>query len=110
MRAPLIVNVSDIDFVANQEDRRALVDVIRRTRGGHQPLEPQLMAAEKITAGQVAVRARKGGEKIVVLTAYDVTFARLVDERGRGRRAGRRQPGHGLPGRRTPPCRSRSTR
>jgi deoxyguanosine kinase len=30
----LIVNVSDIDFVANQEDRRALVDVIRRTRAG----------------------------------------------------------------------------
>jgi deoxyguanosine kinase len=30
----LIVNVSDIDFVASQEDRRALVDVIRRTRAG----------------------------------------------------------------------------
>ena len=30
----LIVNASDIDVVGNQEDRKALVDVIRRTRGG----------------------------------------------------------------------------
>jgi deoxyguanosine kinase len=30
----LIVNVSDIDFVTNREDRHALVDVIRRTRAG----------------------------------------------------------------------------
>ncbi len=36
---------------------------------------------EKITAGQL--RARKGlGEKIVVLTAYDVAFARLADRAG----------------------------
>jgi 3-methyl-2-oxobutanoate hydroxymethyltransferase len=38
------------------------------------------MAAEKITAGQV--RARKGGDKIVVLTAYDVAFARLAERAG----------------------------
>ena len=39
------------------------------------------MAGEKITAGQL--RARKGtGEKIVVLTAYDVAFARLADRAG----------------------------
>jgi deoxyguanosine kinase len=30
----LIVNASEIDFVSNDEDRRALVDVIRRTRAG----------------------------------------------------------------------------
>ena len=30
----LIVNVSEIDFVANREDRQAIVDVIRRTRAG----------------------------------------------------------------------------
>jgi 3-methyl-2-oxobutanoate hydroxymethyltransferase len=37
--------------------------------------------ADKITTGQL--RARKGtGEKIVVLTAYDVTFARLADRAG----------------------------
>ena len=30
----LIVNASDIDVVGNAEDRQALVDVIRRTRGG----------------------------------------------------------------------------
>ena len=30
----LIVNASDIDFVANDEDRRALVEVIRRTHTG----------------------------------------------------------------------------
>jgi 3-methyl-2-oxobutanoate hydroxymethyltransferase len=38
------------------------------------------MAGEKITAGQV--RARKGGDKIVVLTAYDVAFGRLADRAG----------------------------
>ena len=38
------------------------------------------MAGEKITAGQL--RARKGGEKLVVLTAYDVAFARLADRAG----------------------------
>ena len=32
--ALLIVNASDIDVVGNEEDRRALVDVIRQTRGG----------------------------------------------------------------------------
>jgi 3-methyl-2-oxobutanoate hydroxymethyltransferase len=36
--------------------------------------------AEKISA--VALRARKGGDKIVVLTAYDVTFAKLADRAG----------------------------
>ena len=35
---------------------------------------------EKVTVS--AVRARKGGDKLVVLTAYDVTFARLVDRSG----------------------------
>jgi deoxyguanosine kinase len=30
----LIVNASDIDFAADQEDRRALMAVIRRTRAG----------------------------------------------------------------------------
>lgn len=30
----LIVNASDIDFVADAEDRRAVLDVIRRTRAG----------------------------------------------------------------------------
>lgn len=30
----LIVNASDIDFVGNEEDRLALLDVIRRTRAG----------------------------------------------------------------------------
>jgi deoxyguanosine kinase len=30
----LIVNVSDIDFVAHPEDRAAIVDVVRRTRAG----------------------------------------------------------------------------
>ena len=38
------------------------------------------MAADKVTA--VQLRARKGGEKIVVLTAYDVAFARLADRAG----------------------------
>jgi 3-methyl-2-oxobutanoate hydroxymethyltransferase len=38
------------------------------------------MAGEKITAAQL--RARKGGEKLVVLTAYDVAFARLADHAG----------------------------
>jgi deoxyguanosine kinase len=32
--ALLIVNASEIDVVGNEEDRRALVDVIRRTRAG----------------------------------------------------------------------------
>jgi deoxyguanosine kinase len=32
--ALLIVNASEIDVVGNEEDRQALVDVIRRTRGG----------------------------------------------------------------------------
>ena len=36
--------------------------------------------ADKVTVA--SVRARKGGEKLVVLTAYDVTFARLVDRSG----------------------------
>jgi 3-methyl-2-oxobutanoate hydroxymethyltransferase len=36
--------------------------------------------AEKITAG--GLRARKGGDKIAVLTAYDVAFARLADRSG----------------------------
>jgi 3-methyl-2-oxobutanoate hydroxymethyltransferase len=35
---------------------------------------------EKVTVA--AIRARKGADKIVVLTAYDVTFARLVDRSG----------------------------
>jgi 3-methyl-2-oxobutanoate hydroxymethyltransferase len=35
------------------------------------------MAEEKITAS--AIRARKGHEKIAVLTAYDATFARIFD-------------------------------
>lgn len=30
----LIVNVSDIDFVANEEDRKALLDVVANTRAG----------------------------------------------------------------------------
>jgi deoxyguanosine kinase len=30
----LIVNASDIDIVSNPDDRRALIDVIRRTKGG----------------------------------------------------------------------------
>jgi 3-methyl-2-oxobutanoate hydroxymethyltransferase len=37
-------------------------------------------AAEQITAA--ALRARKGGDKLVFLTAYDVTFARLADRAG----------------------------
>jgi 3-methyl-2-oxobutanoate hydroxymethyltransferase len=36
------------------------------------------MANDKVTA--TALRARKGGDKIAVLTAYDATFARLFDE------------------------------
>lgn len=32
--ALLIVNASDIDFVANEEDRRALLDVVANTRAG----------------------------------------------------------------------------
>jgi 3-methyl-2-oxobutanoate hydroxymethyltransferase len=37
-------------------------------------------AAEKVTA--LALRGRKGGDRIVVLTAYDVAFARLADRAG----------------------------
>ena len=68
----LIVNASDIDFVANAEDRAALIDVIRRTRGGHQPLEPQLSTtaqnrpprqrADKVTVG-AAARAQGRGAR-----------------------------------------------
>jgi 3-methyl-2-oxobutanoate hydroxymethyltransferase len=36
------------------------------------------MAKDKVTAA--SFRARKGGEKIAVLTAYDATFARVFDE------------------------------
>jgi 3-methyl-2-oxobutanoate hydroxymethyltransferase len=36
--------------------------------------------ADKITVAHL--RSRKGGAKIVVLTAYDVTFARLADQSG----------------------------
>lgn len=38
------------------------------------------MAEDKITAS--AIRARKGQEKIAVLTAYDATFARIFDAAG----------------------------
>jgi 3-methyl-2-oxobutanoate hydroxymethyltransferase len=39
------------------------------------------MAVEKITAAQLLAR-KGGGEKLVVLTAYDVAFARLADRAG----------------------------
>ncbi len=38
------------------------------------------MAQDKLTAS--AIRARKGGDKITVLTAYDATFARVFDAAG----------------------------
>ena len=41
---------------------------------------PGTPPADKITVAQL--RSRKGGAKIVVLTAYDVTFARLADRSG----------------------------
>ncbi|HEY2899144.1 MAG TPA: 3-methyl-2-oxobutanoate hydroxymethyltransferase, partial [Polyangia bacterium] len=41
---------------------------------------PKPAAAAKITAP--VVRARKGGDKVVALTAYDVVFARLADQAG----------------------------
>lgn len=41
---------------------------------------PKTAAQPKITAP--AVRARKGGDKVVALTAYDVVFARLADQAG----------------------------
>ena len=37
-------------------------------------------AADKVTTA--TLRARKGGERIAVVTAYDVVFARLADEAG----------------------------
>jgi 3-methyl-2-oxobutanoate hydroxymethyltransferase len=44
------------------------------------------MSTEKAPAGEAitaaALRARKGGDKLVFLTAYDVTFARLADRAG----------------------------
>jgi 3-methyl-2-oxobutanoate hydroxymethyltransferase len=40
------------------------------------------MAAKTDKVTTATVRARKGGEKIAVLTAYDVVFARLADEAG----------------------------
>lgn len=36
------------------------------------------MSQEKVTS--VQIRSRKGGEKLVAVTAYDFTFARLADE------------------------------
>ena len=46
-----------------------------------QPAPPKNdKVTERVTV--TALRARKGGEKVVVLTAYDVTFARLVDRSG----------------------------
>lgn len=38
------------------------------------------MPKDKLTAA--SIRARKGGEKIAVLTAYDATFARVLDAAG----------------------------
>src|SRR6185369_11801676 len=42
--------------------------------------EGQMEKVEKVTA--VALRARKGGARIVVVTAYDVAFARLAERGG----------------------------
>jgi 3-methyl-2-oxobutanoate hydroxymethyltransferase len=44
------------------------------------PGTPSAAPADKVTVG--TIRARKGGAKLVVLTAYDVTFARLADRAG----------------------------
>jgi 3-methyl-2-oxobutanoate hydroxymethyltransferase len=44
------------------------------------PTPPKPNATPKITVPAIA--ARKGGEKIVALTAYDVVFARLADKAG----------------------------
>ncbi|HXI59911.1 MAG TPA: 3-methyl-2-oxobutanoate hydroxymethyltransferase [Polyangia bacterium] len=41
---------------------------------------PKPPATAKITAP--AIRARKGGDKVVALTAYDVVFARLAEQAG----------------------------
>lgn len=41
---------------------------------------PKPTGALKVTVP--AIRARKGGEKVVALTAYDVVFARLADQAG----------------------------
>jgi 3-methyl-2-oxobutanoate hydroxymethyltransferase len=43
-------------------------------------MSKQTAPSEVITAA--ALRARKGGDKLVFLTAYDVTFARLADRAG----------------------------
>jgi 3-methyl-2-oxobutanoate hydroxymethyltransferase len=43
-------------------------------------VSPSTAPTDKVTVG--TIRARKGGAKIVVLTAYDVTFARLADRAG----------------------------
>jgi 3-methyl-2-oxobutanoate hydroxymethyltransferase len=40
------------------------------------------MSAAPAKVTTAALRARKGGEKIAVVTAYDVVFARLADEAG----------------------------
>jgi 3-methyl-2-oxobutanoate hydroxymethyltransferase len=47
---------------------------------GTQGVPPSPAPTDKVTVG--TIRARKGGAKIVVLTAYDVTFARLADRAG----------------------------
>jgi 3-methyl-2-oxobutanoate hydroxymethyltransferase len=47
---------------------------------GNHAVPPSTAPTDKITVG--TIRARKGGAKIVVLTAYDVTFARLADRAG----------------------------
>jgi 3-methyl-2-oxobutanoate hydroxymethyltransferase len=46
--------------------------------------EPQPAKVEKVTVAAIRARKRAGttADKIVVLTAYDVTFARLVDRSG----------------------------
>jgi 3-methyl-2-oxobutanoate hydroxymethyltransferase len=40
------------------------------------------MATDKITAASIRARKVAGGEKIAALTAYDATFARLLDSAG----------------------------
>ena len=60
--------------------------------------------SEKVTTA--TLRARKGGaEKIAVVTAYDVVFARLADEAGIDVVLVGRQPGHGGAGGADAPCR-----
>ena len=77
----LIVNTTDMDFTSERGDYDMLLDYMDRLRPGRPLFQPAGIMTEKITIARLR-GMKPAGEKIASLTAYDASFAGILDAAG----------------------------